>query len=1691
MSEWDRWVITTDDRVKHDAQFQFLKPVGGYITGDQARVFFMKSGLSVMVLGQIWALADMDMDGKMDKKEFSIAMFLIKKTLEGLPLPSTLPPGLKNDPQPAFITSGVTLSLSLVSDSGHNGLSSVSSIEQDSNSASTAYQDWIITSTNRPRYRLLFNQHDRNKRGFLTGVEARSILSQYGLPNPILAHIWNLADLDKNGNLNCDEFCIAIFLIEKAISGSQLPNTLPSGLLPSNQPRTFGHTSPSVTAKQDNEFKENRSSLSFEDKRRENFRQGQAELDRRKQELAEKMRLDEEIRLENERLEREKQQKLRMEKERQQAAEAEKQAELSRQLEAQREQRRRQAVEQRMKAARDLEKQRQIESERIRTDALLKERNHMQTLLEQAVAHRASLLESASSQQQRLLELDSRLNVAQTEVDSHKTSINEMRSKRDAYERDIRDMTEQVEAAKAELTHWQREKEQLSLRMAAGVDMNPVMEQYKTLQSMREARIKTIEQLRNKLNELDQNMTQQGHELATRRNKIDDSQDRVTRTMLDLVDLRHSVEQKMQAYKLKRKSTDLSTSTSTTQKELYEAMFDFTARHPDELSFTTGTLIDVFVNAPINVGPGWLYGQINDKVGLFPETYVRKKVDGKIDPFDPFGVHKITNTCVSSGMMTTTTIPTTINTPNTFSAINTNNSLTEPANDNLAASKTTTKLSDITFPNNDFYGKVQENWNVSMSTITLPENILTDQFLTVTVDDHVKIIKENDNNKEWYFGEITDKSGIVNKGWFPACCLKPSTKFNTSNINQNGLNISSSSNSSSKQPDILFSCIALYPYESNVPGDLNLSVGDLIRVCVIKDDWWEGICERTKLKGLFPANYVRKLSSEETRSMEEKLDISGSTNNQMDHNDTINPPSLSKITPISSPKLMEANPNNCMASLLSSSNTSSTSSSGVIVCTQPEFARVIAPYKATSAGQLTLQPGQVVQLRKRSPKGWWEGELQQRGHIRQIGWFPADFVRLITPLSVNGSSNSSDQKLLSKLISPTNNQIENTPTSLKALASKAITTSNSVNDNSVQSQQTQSNRVEMMQTIFSYKAVHADELTFEEGAIITVLGRDEPEWWRGRLQNSGAEGLFPVNYVRPYNPPSQTEKSSNSVNQHPIVPAQMDTDISRKLRERDFAIKELIKTELAYNNSLIEVRDVFYKPMKASKMLTLQQLNDIFPHWNELIDTSTEFCRDLNDYVKDDSSPQLISRILLKHILKFKVYRLYCIQQRVACETLQHCLSSNYRLNQLVKIFEKNTKTKGLPLSSYLLKPMQRITKYKLIVEKIATNTHISCPDYDDVVKVNNLMSVLLKSIDDAIGSKDNPNRIDWFRSRLIGADKWLLDWLSDNTAQNPHERPCLVHCGTLYKAKNNREFICFLFNKYLILTTPNYNTNGRLFQSPSTNQLNEIKWSFILYKEPLALNQIYVFKGAVRQNSESTSSVFSSYSITPQSAPYNKPTNDELVRSVSTSTLTESTENSNMNIRCQSEIVKYSTTNVFSLFKRRNSWQPIVTLKAPSNELCDLWVLILRDQIKAGSNFSNSRSSYSPSLKNDYPQHLLFTVSKVCTNSQDQFEVHFKISITDQMWKFCQIFANQSLIEFKTSETLNFLIPESLEKCLHITAFKSLPFTNSNIIGSCIVPFSNIFINFPPTSFESFTKQIELNQSTGMKMEFTIELTV
>lgn len=52
------------------------------------------------------------------------------------------------------------------------------------------------------------------------------------LPNSVLGKIWKLADVDKDGQLDAEEFALAMHLINVKLDGYDLPTTLPEHLIP-------------------------------------------------------------------------------------------------------------------------------------------------------------------------------------------------------------------------------------------------------------------------------------------------------------------------------------------------------------------------------------------------------------------------------------------------------------------------------------------------------------------------------------------------------------------------------------------------------------------------------------------------------------------------------------------------------------------------------------------------------------------------------------------------------------------------------------------------------------------------------------------------------------------------------------------------------------------------------------------------------------------------------------------------------------------------------------------------------------------------------------------------------------------------------------------------------------------------------------------------------------------------------------------------------------------------------------------------------------------------------------------------------------------------------------------------------------------------------------------------------------------
>lgn len=329
------WTITAEERAKHDQQFVSLNPVNGFITGDQARGFFLKSTLPPALLAQIWSLADLNKDGKMDKKEFSIAMHLIQKKLQGFQLPSTLPDSMKVDPMvlptmgpgsmgPHFQAAPSTMGMPGMMPPrppmmGPMGMgpappmmgpmvgqphipiggmmpppmapgmgspvasSAVTGSPGPGGRRSSKPTDWSMPQASKLRHSQQFNVIDRNRSGFLTGAHARNILSQIGLPTPALAQIWNLSDIDKDGRLSCDEYCIAMHLIDMFKTGAELPTTIPPELVASVSKTKAQIISQELDGETNGDVKW--SAASFEDKRKENMVKGQAELERRRQVL--------------------------------------------------------------------------------------------------------------------------------------------------------------------------------------------------------------------------------------------------------------------------------------------------------------------------------------------------------------------------------------------------------------------------------------------------------------------------------------------------------------------------------------------------------------------------------------------------------------------------------------------------------------------------------------------------------------------------------------------------------------------------------------------------------------------------------------------------------------------------------------------------------------------------------------------------------------------------------------------------------------------------------------------------------------------------------------------------------------------------------------------------------------------------------------------------------------------------------------------------------------------------------------------------------------------------------------------------------------------------------------------------------------------------------------------------------------
>ncbi|XP_074513867.1 kalirin isoform X6 [Sebastes fasciatus] len=253
----------------------------------------------------------------------------------------------------------------------------------------------------------------------------------------------------------------------------------------------------------------------------------------------------------------------------------------------------------------------------------------------------------------------------------------------------------------------------------------------------------------------------------------------------------------------------------------------------------------------------------------------------------------------------------------------------------------------------------------------------------------------------------------------------------------------------------------------------------------------------------------------------------------------------------------------------------------------------------------------------------------------------------------------------------------------------------------------------------------------------------------------------------PLSPPEQTP---------PVQPRNPELEQRAKaMRGRMFVLNELIQTEKDYVKDLGIVVEGFMKKieekgvpddMKGKDKIVFGNIHQIYDWHRDFFVGELEKCLEDNDH---------LAELFIKHERRLHMYVVYC-QNKPKSEFIVAEYDTYFDLIQ------QDTQSR-LTLSDFLIKPIQRITKYQLLLKDFLKYSSKAGIDCEQIEKAVDLMSQVPKLCNDMM----NLGRLQGYEGKLTCQGKLLQQETFFVTEQDT---------GVLSRSKERR---VFLFEQILI----------------------------------------------------------------------------------------------------------------------------------------------------------------------------------------------------------------------------------------------------------------------------------------------------
>ncbi|KAJ8713331.1 hypothetical protein PYW07_013701 [Mythimna separata] len=197
---------------------------------------------------------------------------------------------------------------------------------------------------------------------------------------------------------------------------------------------------------------------------------------------------------------------------------------------------------------------------------------------------------------------------------------------------------------------------------------------------------------------------------------------------------------------------------------------------------------------------------------------------------------------------------------------------------------------------------------------------------------------------------------------------------------------------------------------------------------------------------------------------------------------------------------------------------------------------------------------------------------------------------------------------------------------------------------------------------------------------------------------------------------------------------------AKKRAERKEIITEIVETEEKYGRDLQIILEEFYKPMLVAGLLNQEQLSAIFLNVEELIENNqvlSEKLRDGLEIAVDQGDEDLLTvnvgKILLECSGMLTAFQSYCVKQAGAALLLAGLEKEKELLRIFLRVSQmENTVLRRMNLNSFLMVPVQRVTKYPLLLSRLYRATAACATEREDVKSAQRCVECRLEEINAA-----------------------------------------------------------------------------------------------------------------------------------------------------------------------------------------------------------------------------------------------------------------------------------------------------------------------------------------------------------------------